>query len=170
MEGYPGLDAISECWMSIAQVVSMSFTYVAHAIFQAERPLVIMDGPAHFTCSLCQQSQWLPRWEENVSVKAINFIDEANNLEHMYPIFESDTYEGLLQQYRHWTQTNLARRFSEHLKRMELSCCSGAWFVSHYDRHFLLDTSGLRKTGVLKSLPRCSMSRVRSVRSVFQRE
>ena len=69
---------------------------------------------SHVPCA--RQSQWLPRWEENVSVKAINIIDEANNLEHMYPIFESDTSEGLLQQYRHWTQTNLAETLQRALE------------------------------------------------------
>ena len=72
--------------------------------------------PAPFTCSQCAQTvtplrylaiyvTWLPRWEENVSVKAVNIIDQANNLEHVHPIFESDTSEVLLQQYRHWTRS-----------------------------------------------------------------
>ena len=45
--------------------------------------------------------KWLPSWEQDVRVKAVN-IDEASNLQHLF--FEAGTSEVLLRQYRNWTR------------------------------------------------------------------
>ena len=48
--------------------------------------------------------KWLPGWEEDVRIKSVNIVDEASNLQHIYPFFETETSEVLLQQYRQWTR------------------------------------------------------------------
>ena len=50
--------------------------------------------------------KWLPCWEQYVRVNAVNIIDEASNLQHMYPFFETETSEVLLCQYRNWTRAH----------------------------------------------------------------
>ena len=37
--------------------------------------------------------KWLPRWEEDVRIMSVNIVDEANNLQHIYPFFESEISE-----------------------------------------------------------------------------
>ena len=48
--------------------------------------------------------KWLPGWEEDVRIKSVNIVDEASNLQHIYPLFETETLEVLLRQYRQWTR------------------------------------------------------------------
>ena len=48
--------------------------------------------------------KWLPGWEEDVRIKSVNIVDEASNLQHIYPFFETETSEGLLRLYRQWTR------------------------------------------------------------------
>ena len=47
--------------------------------------------------------KWLPG-EEDVRIKSVNIVDEASNLQHIYPFFETETPEVLLRQYRQWTR------------------------------------------------------------------
>ena len=47
--------------------------------------------------------EWLPSWEEDLGVKAVNIIDKASKLQHKYPFFETETSEEMLRQYRNWT-------------------------------------------------------------------
>ena len=37
-------------------------------------------------------------------IKSVNIVDEASNLQHIFPFFETETSEVLLRQYRHWTR------------------------------------------------------------------
>ena len=48
--------------------------------------------------------KWLPGWEEDVRIKSVNIVDEASNLQHIYPFFETETSEVLLRQFRQWTR------------------------------------------------------------------
>ena len=48
--------------------------------------------------------KWLPGWEEGVRIKSVNIVDEASNLQHIYPFFETERSEVLLRQYRQWTR------------------------------------------------------------------
>ena len=48
--------------------------------------------------------KWLPGWEEDVRIKSVNIVDEASNLQHIFPFFETETSEVLLWQYRQWTR------------------------------------------------------------------
>ena len=48
--------------------------------------------------------KWLPASEEDVRIKSVNIVDEASNLQHVYPFFETETSEVLPQQYRQWTR------------------------------------------------------------------
>ena len=48
--------------------------------------------------------KWQPGWEEDVRIKSINIIDEASNLQHICPFFETETSEVLLRQYLQWTR------------------------------------------------------------------
>ena len=48
--------------------------------------------------------KWLPGWEEDVRIKSVDIVDEASNLQHIYPFFETETSEVLLRQYRQWTR------------------------------------------------------------------
>ena len=48
--------------------------------------------------------KWLPGWEEDVRIKSVNIVDEASNLQHIYPFLETETSEVLLRQYRQWTR------------------------------------------------------------------
>ena len=34
--------------------------------------------------------KWLPGWEEDVRIKSVNIVDEASNLQHIYPFFERE--------------------------------------------------------------------------------
>ena len=42
--------------------------------------------------------KWLPGWEEDVHIKSGNIVDEASNLQHFNPFFETETSEVLLRQ------------------------------------------------------------------------
>ena len=33
--------------------------------------------------------KWLPGWEEDVRIKSVNIVDEASNLQHIFPFFEN---------------------------------------------------------------------------------
>ena len=48
--------------------------------------------------------KWLPGWEEDVRIKSVNIVDEASNLQHIYPFFETETSEVLLRQTHQWTR------------------------------------------------------------------
>ena len=48
--------------------------------------------------------KWLPGWEEDTRIKSVNIVDEASNLQHIYPFFETETSEVLPRQYRQWTR------------------------------------------------------------------
>ena len=48
--------------------------------------------------------KWLPGWEEDMRIKSVNIVDEANNLQHTYPFFETEASEVLKRQYRQWTR------------------------------------------------------------------
>ena len=37
-------------------------------------------------------------------IKSVNIVDEASNLQQIYPFFETETSEVLLRQYRQWTR------------------------------------------------------------------
>ena len=39
--------------------------------------------------------KWPAGWEEDVRVKSVNIVDEASNLQHIYPFFETETSEIL---------------------------------------------------------------------------
>ena len=43
-------------------------------------------------------------WEEDVRITSVNIAEEASNLQHIYPFFETETSEVLLRQYRQWTR------------------------------------------------------------------
>ena len=40
--------------------------------------------------------KWLPGWEEDVRIKSVNIVDEASNLQHIYPFFETETSESIV--------------------------------------------------------------------------
>ena len=40
--------------------------------------------------------KWLPGWEEDVCIKSVNIVDEASNLQHIYPFFETETSESIV--------------------------------------------------------------------------
>ena len=48
--------------------------------------------------------KWLPGWEEHVRIESVNIVDEASNLQRIYPFFEFETSQVLLREYRHWTR------------------------------------------------------------------
>ena len=37
-------------------------------------------------------------WEEDVRIKSVNIVDEASNLQHIYPFFKTETPKVLLKQ------------------------------------------------------------------------
>ena len=117
----------------------------------------ILDALARFSCAQCDAMtapkiprgvsvpqtvaplryaamdvKWLPGWEEDVRIKSVNIVDEASNLQHIYPFFETETSEVLLRQYRQWTRayqrprwlkvdasrTNLEKRCNERSRQM----------------------------------------------------
>ena len=49
---------------------------------------------------------WLPGWEGYVRIKSVNIVDEASNLQHIFHLFETETSEVLLRQYRQWTRAH----------------------------------------------------------------
>ena len=44
--------------------------------------------------------KWLPGWKGDVRIKSVNIVDEASNLQHIYPFLETEKSEVLLRQYR----------------------------------------------------------------------
>ena len=99
-------------------------------MFMAARaPQPILDALARFSCAQCDAMtdptiprgvsvpqtvapfryvaidvKWLLGWEEDVRIKSVNIVDEASNLQHICPFFETETSEVLLRQYRQWTR------------------------------------------------------------------
>ena len=98
-------------------------------LLAARAPQPILDALKRFSCAQCDAMtapkiprgvsvpqtvaplryismdvKWLPGWEEDVRIKSVNIVDEASNLQHIFPFFETETSEVLLRQYRHWTR------------------------------------------------------------------
>ena len=98
-------------------------------LLAARAPQPILDALKRFSCAQCDAMtapkiprgvsvpqtvaplryvamdvKWLPGWEEDVRIKSVNTVDEASNLQHIYPFFGTETSDVLLRQYRQWTR------------------------------------------------------------------
>ena len=116
--------------LSVDAAIRRKHTNLAHAsVPMARAPQPILDALKRFSCAHCDAMtapkiprgvsvpqtvaplryvamdvKWLPGWEEGVRIKSVNIVDEASNLQHIYPFFETETSEVLLRQYRQWTR------------------------------------------------------------------
>ena len=48
--------------------------------------------------------KWLPGWEDDTRIKSVIIVDEASNLQHISPFYETETSEVLLRLYRQSTR------------------------------------------------------------------
>ena len=98
-------------------------------LLAARAPQPILDALKRFSCAQCDAMKapkiprgvsvpqtvaplryvamdvkWLPGCEEDVHIKSVNIVDEASDLQHICPFFETEKSEALLRQYRQWTR------------------------------------------------------------------
>ena len=121
-----GLSYTQEC----TRIWHMPLPDMRRMLMAARPPQPILDALARFSCAQCDAMtapkvprgvsvpqtvaplryvamdvKWLPGWEEDTRIKSVNIVDEASDLQHIYPFFETETSEVLPRQYRQWTRS-----------------------------------------------------------------
>ena len=127
--GRSGLSADAAIRRMHTNLAHASLPDMQRMLMAARGPQPILDALKRFSCAQCDAMtapksprgvsvpqtvaplryvamdvKWLPGWEEDVRIKSVNIDDEASNLQHIYPFFETETSEDLLRQYRQWTR------------------------------------------------------------------
>ena len=92
--GTPILDALKR--FSCAQCDAMTAPKIPRGVSVPQ-----MVAPLRYAA---MDVKWLPGWEEDVRIKSVHIVDEASNLQHIFPFFETETSEVLLRQHRQWTR------------------------------------------------------------------
>ena len=119
------VDPLGRSGLSADAAIRRMHTNLAHAsVPDMQRTLLaaraqqhILDALKRFSCAQCDAMtapkiprsvsvpyvatdvKWVPGWEEDVRIKSVNIVDEASNLQHIIPFFETETSEVLLRQY-----------------------------------------------------------------------
>ena len=127
--GRSGLSADAAIRRMHTNLAHASVPDMQRMLLAARAPQPILDALKRFSCAQCDAMtvpkiprgvsvpqtvaplryvamdvKWLPGWEEDVRIKSVNIVDEASNLQHIYPFFERETSEVLRRQYRQWTR------------------------------------------------------------------
>ena len=127
--GRSGLSADAAIRRMHTNLAHASVPDMQRMLMAARAPQLILDALKRFSCSQCDAMtapkiprgvsvlqtvaplryvamdvKWLLGWEEDVRIKSVNIVDEASNLQHTYPFFETETSEVLLRQHRQWTR------------------------------------------------------------------
>ena len=127
--GRSGLSADAAIRRMHTNLAHASVPDMRRMLLAARAPQAILDALKRFSCAQCDAMtapkiprgvsvpqtvaplryismdvKWLPGWEEDVRIKSVNIVDEASNLQHIFPFFETETSEVLLRLYRHWTR------------------------------------------------------------------
>ena len=127
--GRSGLSADAAIRRMHTNLAHASVPDMRRMLLAARAPQPILDALKRFSCAQCEAMtapkiprgvsvpqtvaplryvamdvKWLPGWEEDVRIKSVNIVDEASNLQHIFPFFETGTSEVLLRQYRQWTR------------------------------------------------------------------
>ena len=127
--GRSGLSADAAIRRMPTNLAHASVPDMRRMLLAARAPQPILDALKRFSCAQCDAMtapkiprgvsvpqtvaplryismdvKWLPGWEEDVRIKSVNIVDEASNLQHIFPFFETETSEVLLRLYRHWTR------------------------------------------------------------------
>ena len=127
--GRSGLSADAAIRRLHTNLAQASVPDMRRMLMAARAPQPVLDALVRFSCAQCDaltapkiprrvsvpqtvaplryiamDVKWLPSWEEDARIKGVNIVDEASNLQHIYPFFETETSEVLLRQYRQWTR------------------------------------------------------------------
>ena len=136
--GRSGLSADAAIRRMHTNLAHASVPDMRRMLLAARAPQPILDALKRFSCAQCDAMtapkiprcvsvpqtvaplryvamdvKWMQGWEEDVRIKSVNIVDEASNLQHICPFFETETSEVLLRQYRQWT-----RAYGETLQRV----------------------------------------------------
>ena len=122
-----GISSNASCIVSCLRPLTqrIPFSLTERMRMAARTPQLIRDALKRFSCAQCDAMtapkiprgvsvpqtvtplryvamdvKWLPRWKEDVRIKSVNIVDEASNVQHIYPFFETETSEFLLRLYR----------------------------------------------------------------------
>ena len=127
--GRSGLGADAPIRRMHTNLAHASVPDMRRMLMAAGAPQPLLDALARFSCAQCDAMtapkiprgvsvpqtvtplryvaldvKWLRGWEEDVRIKSVNIFDEASNLQHLHPFFETETSDVLLRQYRQWTR------------------------------------------------------------------
>ena len=119
--GRSGLSADAAIRRMHTNLAHASVPDMRRMLLAARAPQPILDALKRFSCAQCDAMtapkiprgvsvpqtvaplryismdvKWLPGWEEDVRIKSVNIVDEASNLQHIFPFFETETSEVLL--------------------------------------------------------------------------
>ena len=117
--GRSGLSADAAIRRMHTNLAHASVPDMQRMLLAARAPQPILDALKRFSCAQCDAMtapkiprgvsvpqtvaplryvamdvKWLPGWEEDVRIKSVNIVDEASNLQHIFPFFETQTSES----------------------------------------------------------------------------